>query len=148
MTTHRAPRDSEGPDASIGRNEARQDGCTHAQGRLFNAVADEEHGKIIGTITGDYWIDSISPGYYPENTPVVFIMATSHVDGGRGTITFSGYGAIDFSEQAGPKGAVLLFVTGGRGQWENATGHITLSGCLHLDESTDSWDYQGEVCVP
>jgi hypothetical protein len=123
-------------------------GCSHAQGRLFNAVAGEVPGRMIGTISGDYWIDSFVGSYDPDGTPVAFVWVTSHVDGKGGTINFNEYAAIDYDEQDGPNGAVLLFVTGGTGRWENASGHITLSGFFHTDESTGKWDYQGEVCVP
>lgn len=122
--------------------------CSHAQGRLFNAVAEGEPGRMIGTISGDYRIESFNGTSVPDDSPVTFIWASSHVDGTRGTINFREYAAIDFTEQNGPNGAVLLLVTGGTGQWENASGHIALSGYFHTDESTGRWDYQGEVCVP
>jgi len=123
-------------------------GCSHAQGRLFNAVAGEGPGRMIGTIAGDYWIDSFDGILNPEGTPVTFLWNTSHVEGKRGTLNFSEFAAVDFTEQQGPNGAVLLLATGGTGKWENASGHITLSGFFHTDESTGEWDYEGEVCVP
>jgi hypothetical protein len=125
-------------------------GCTHVQGRLFNAVAGADPGKMIGTITGDYFIDTEFPfpSYDPDDTAVLFMWVASHVEGPRGTIFFREYAALDLDEQVGTNGAVLLLVTGGTGQWEDASGHITLSGFFHTDESTGEWDYQGEVCRP
>lgn len=135
--------------AVLGFNSWKSEGgCSHAQGRLYNAILGEEHGRMMGTITGDYWITSFDGRFDPDGTPVVFGWATSHVDGDRGTINFNEYSAIDFNEQVGTNGAVLLLITGGTGQWENASGHIVLSGYFHTDESTGVWDYQGEVCVP
>lgn len=118
--------------------------CTHAQGRLFNTVP----GRMIGTISGVYTIDSFDASYSADGGPVFFQIATSHVEGQNGTINFKEYSAIDFSEEQGLNGAVLLVVTGGTGKWENASGHIALSGFFHLSESTGEWDYQGDVCVP
>ena len=64
-----------------------------------------------------------------------------------GTLYFQEYAALDFSEQQGTNGAVLVHVIGGTGAWDGATGYITLSGYFHT-ESTGQWDYQGEVCLP
>ena len=127
-----------------------QGGCTHAQGRLFNAVGGVGPGRMIGTIAGDYFIDTEFPfpSYSPDDTDVLFSWIASHVDGDRGSIFFTEYSALDFSEQAGPNGAVLLLVTGGTGRWEGARGHIALSGFFHTDEQAGEWDYQGQVCVP
>ena len=58
------------------------------------------------------------------------------------------YAAVDFDEQLGPNGGVLVTITGGTGKWENASGHLALSGYFHTDQGTGEWDYQGEVCTP
>ncbi len=123
-------------------------GCTHAQGRLFNAVAGVGPGRMIGTISGDYFIDPSSGATAPDDTGVLFLWGTSHIDGEGGTIYFREYAALDLNEQQGLNGGVLVIVTGGTGQWENASGHLALSGYFHTAESTGVWDYQGEVCVP
>jgi hypothetical protein len=103
---------------------------------------------MIGTVTGDYWIESFGGAHNPEGEPVTFVWISSRVDGSHGTLYFKEYGALDFAEQEGTNGAVLLLVTGGTGRWENASGHMTLSGFFHTDASTGEWDYQGEICVP
>jgi hypothetical protein len=133
-----------------------QSKCTHAQGRLFNAAEEGSPGRVIGTISGDYWIDFSDPGnsgttnapFSPDGTDVFLTWAPSYVEGPRGTIFLMEYGALDFAEQAGPNGGVLVIVTGGTGQWEGASGHLALSGYFHTDEGTGVWDYQGEVCRP
>lgn len=135
--------------AALGFNTWKSEGgysCT--QGRLFNAGAGQGPGRMIGTITGDYWIESIGGPSHPEKTPAVFTIASSRVDGERGPIRFSEYWAIDFTESVGINGALILLVTGDPGQWKYATGHIALSGYFHTDKNTGVWDYQGEVCVP
>ena len=127
-------------------------GCREVRGSLFNAIAGEELGRMIGTISGDYWINLQWDSYDPEpldpDTSVMFTWTNSYVEGKKGRIEFKEYAAIDLEEQYGTNGAVLLVVTGGTGIWENASGYITLSGYYHTNEQTGVWDYQGEVCNP
>jgi hypothetical protein len=124
--------------------------CTHAQGRLFNALPNEDHGRMIGTIAGDYFIDTVFPfnSHDPDDSDVLFIWLDSHVEGTRGAVFFREYSAVDLGEQLNTNGAVLSTIVRGTGQWENATGHIALSGFFHTDEGTGEWDYQGEICTP
>jgi hypothetical protein len=106
---------------------------------------------MIGTIAGDYVYEVYSGDYRLDEFPagVMFNWGSSRIEGQRGTIYFDEFTAIDNDEQQGPNGAVLLYVSGGTGQWENATGHIALSGFWHMGPPWDGkWDYQGEVCIP
>ncbi len=119
--------------------------CTHAQGRLFNVP-----GRMIGTISGDYKITGpLDQGTEAgDGSGIMFLWTTSQVDSKQGTIFFREYSALDFSEEEGPNGAVLLVADGGTGKWQDARGHITLSGFFHLGEMVGEWTYTGEVCVP
>jgi hypothetical protein len=104
---------------------------------------------MIGTIKGDYWVNLAGDFFDPDETSVVFgYGGPSYIEGKRGTIYFNEYAAIDYEEQYGTNGAVLWFVTGGTGIWENASGYIALSGYYHTNEMTGEWDYQGQVCFP
>ena len=124
-------------------------GCTHAQGRLFNATELGGPGRMIGTISGTYWYDITTYEEWDiDDTDVIFNSGSSLVEGKRGTITFKEYAALDTAEQEGFNGAVLLVVTGGTGKWQDASGHIALSGYFHGDTTEGKWDYQGEICVP
>jgi len=124
------------------------DGCTHAEGHLVNIPRQGGTGRMTGTITGDYQIDSFDGQFDPDSGPVTFSWLTSHVDSERGSINFSEYAALDFNEQQGQNGAVLLLVTGGTGDWANASGHITLSGFFHTSIPDGEWDYEGDICMP
>jgi len=124
-------------------------GCKKVQGRLYNAIAGEGPGRVIGTLKGEYWINLPGEFIDPDETSVVFgYGGPSYIEGKHGRIYFNEYAAIDYEEQIGTNGAVLWFVTGGTGKWENASGYITLSGYYHTNEMTGVWDYQGEVCSP
>lgn len=123
-------------------------GCKGVKGRLYNFPGDGP-GRVIGSLKGDYWINLPGSFYDPDETSVVFGWGgPSHIESKRGSIYFNEYAAIDYEEQNGTNGAVLWYVTGGTGVWENASGYITLSGYYHTDESTGVWEYQGEVCTP
>jgi hypothetical protein len=126
----------------------RSDGCKHVEGRLFNSPGPDLPGRMTGKISGDYWIDVGAFCFNDENSPVTFICSTSRVDGKHGSLYFNEYSAMDFSEDLGPNGAVLMVVQSGTDDWEGATGHIILSGFFHLSDSQGEWDYQGEVCTP
>jgi hypothetical protein len=124
---------------------AAKGGCRHVEGKLVDGA------RFIGGISGTYTItefayDGDCP-YEPAgdvNCTVVF----STVSGNRGSIDFVEYGTLDFAEQQGTNGAVLLMPVGGTGQWEGASGHIVLSGYFHLDGFESNWDYRGEICTP
>jgi hypothetical protein len=105
---------------------------------------------MIGTISGTYWYDIDSYQSWETGTEVIFNSGNSYVEGRKGTIYFQEFAALDFTENEGTNGAVLLVVRGGTGRWEDATGHITLSGYFHVDPppGEGEWKYQGEVCVP
>jgi len=121
---------------------AQQGGCQHVQGRLVDGA------RFVGTIAGDYdvWGPGIvEPCPYPD---VSCTTVYSTVTGNRGSINFAEYGVVDFGEQVGTNGAVLMMVQGGTGRWEGATGHVVLSGYFHTVGSVSNWDYQGEVCTP
>lgn len=120
-------------------------GCRHVRGRLVDG------SRFIGGISGDY---SISEIVYDGDCPfepfgdVNCTVAFSTVAGNRGSIDFVEYGTLDFAEQQGTNGAVLLIPTGGTGKWEGASGHLVLSGYFHLEGWESNWDYQGEICTP
>ena len=121
---------------------AGQGGCPHVQGRLVDGT------RFVGTIQGEYNILDVSvlgECPYPD---VSCTIAHSTVTGNRGSISFVEYGVVDFGEQVGTNGAVLMMVQGGTGSWQGASGHVVLSGYYHADTSESNWDYQGEVCTP
>jgi hypothetical protein len=124
---------------------ADQGRCRHVQGRLVDG------SRFIGTISGDYTIADIPyAGDCPDEPAgdVTCTVAFSTVSGSRGAIDLVEYGTLDFEEQEGTNGAVLMLVLGGTGQWEAASGHVVLSGYFHTDGSESNWRYQGEVCTP
>lgn len=120
-------------------------GCQHVQGRLVDGA------RFVGTIQGDYVISEVWVSDSDDECPYPGAWCTiaySTVTGERGSINFAEYGVLDFAEQVGTNGAALMMVQGGSGRWEQATGHVVLSGYFHTDASESNWDYQGEVCTP
>ena len=64
---------------------------------------------MIGTIKGDYWVNLPGDFIDPDETSVVFgYGGPSYIEGKHGTIYFNEYAAIDYEEQYGTNGAVLL----------------------------------------
>ncbi len=129
-------------------NSTLPDGCEHVSGKLLNSPGEGLPGRMIGGISGDYWYDPVSFCYIGDNDPIYFMCGTSTVNDRQGNLYFKEYTAIDFSENFGHNGAVLIVVQGGTEGWEGATGHIILSGYFHLNVFQGEWDYSGEVCLP
>jgi hypothetical protein len=106
--------------------------CAHAQGRLYNATKPGGPGRLIGTINGTHWYEITTYQEWDiDEADVIFNWGSPFVDGKRGTISFKEYAALDTAEQGGSNGAVLLVITGGTGHWQDASGHIALSGHFH-----------------
>ncbi len=129
-------------------NSSLPEGCEHVSGKLLNSPGEGLPGRMIGGISGDYWIDPESFCFFGDNEPIYFMCSTSTVNDRLGNLYFKEYATIDFSENVGHNGAVLIVVQGGTDGWEGATGHIILSGYFHLNVFQGQWDYSGEVCTP
>jgi hypothetical protein len=122
-------------------------GCRPVRGRLVDG------SRFIGPISGEYVISSVEvfgecPFGEPFGPQAWCTGAYSTVIGVNGSIDFIEYGVVDFSEQVGTNGAVLMMVNGGTGQWEGASGHVVLSGYFHTDTNASNWRYQGDICTP
>lgn len=126
-------------------------GCQHVAGKLYNSPGGELPGRMIGGISGDYWFTQggeFCLMFPADDDPISFACNKSTVIGARGELYLKEYSAIDFSENVGTNGAVLIMVQGGTGVWENASGHIVLSGYFHVPQFQGEWSYQGEICRP
>ena len=132
-------------------NASAASSCRGVHGRVVDQLStgSQSSARMIGSISGTYVVtvvDAFSAGTVVPS--VIFATSDSSVETKKGTIFFSETSSLDIAEQDSVNGAALLTITGGDGEWQDASGHLSLSGFFHVDSGTGEWDYQGEICLP
>lgn len=127
---------------------AGSDGCKPVVGQLVEEQVDgpgfQARGRLTGGIQGidNFTLLSLSDTH-PSTPSVSHFVGTSLIETRTGDIDTILAGAFDTTSG---KFSDLITITGGTGEWDNATGQIHLYGTFDFETGTGRSDYRGEVC--
>lgn len=104
-------------------------------------------GSLTGGLHADY--EFVAQQFTPANEPSVpaafFYSGFSAVHTRQGDLLLTDTGALDLMAW---RIAALLTVTGGTGDYTDATGFVVVHGSADAAAGTNRGRYSGEVCVP